>query len=318
MGQSDRVPVTGLLHLFVVYVVWGSTYLAIRIAVREDSGFPPFLLGASRTLAAAALLLAWNVLRRGLRLPTRSEWGVLVVSGLLMWVGGNGLVNWAEQRADSGYAALLVGTMPMWVALVEAVIDRQLPSPLLFVWLLVGFAGLFILVWPVLRAGARADAYSVVALILAPLWWGIGSILQTRRPVSLSPTASAAWQQLVGAAGFLLVALLAGETPPRPGRAAWMAWAYLVAAGSIVAFTSFLRALRLLPTRLVATYTYANPIIAVLLGWLVLHERITGWTAAGTALVFLGIAGTFRVRARGVENPLPTGDRRGVRSGRVY
>lgn len=299
--MRDHPPLSraGLAHLFVVYVAWGSTYLAIRVAVREGAGFPPFYLGASRTLAAAILLLAWNVARGGRIRPTRADWRVLVPSALLMWIGGNGLVNWAEQRADSGYAALLVGTMPMWVALIEAAWDRRAPAVRLLLWLAVGFLGLFLLSWPVLRSGVRADFFAVVALILAPLWWGIGSILQTRRPVALSPTVSAGWQQLIGAAGFVVVALLLREPVPRPTGEAWAAWGYLVAAGSILAFTSFLRALRLLPTRVVATYSYANPIIAVLLGWLILGERISGWTLAGTLFVFAGIAGTFSTRKSG-------------------
>lgn len=298
MRDHEPLSRAGLAHLLVVYIAWGSTYLAIRVAVREGAGFPPFYLGASRTLAAAIVLLAWNLARGGRMLPTAAEWRVLLPSALLMWIGGNGLVNWAEQRADSGYAALLVGTMPIWVALIESVWDRRLPAARLLLWTLCGFFGLFLLSWPVLRQGVRADILALIALILAPLWWGIGSILQTRRPVDLGPTASAGWQQLIGAAGFVGVALLAGEPLPRPTAQAWAAWGYLVLAGSILAFTSFLRALRLLPTRVVATYTYANPIIALFLGWLILGEQVTGWTLAGTALVFAGIAGTFRMRTR--------------------
>jgi|GEM_PF-4110292 len=105
----------GLAHLSVVYVVRGSTYLAIRVEVREGSGIEPFMLGATRTLAAGFLLLGWNILRRTKLRPTRREAATLLASGLLLWIGGNGLVNWAEQHADSGYAALLVGTMPLWV-----------------------------------------------------------------------------------------------------------------------------------------------------------------------------------------------------------
>lgn len=129
-GAISNRPVswTGLFHLFVVYLVWGSTYLGIRVAVREGSGFPPFLLGASRTLTAAALLFAWNLLRRQRIRPCRNEWMTLLPAGLLLWVGGNGLVNWAEQRADSGYAALLVGAMPIWVVLMESLVDRRRPT----------------------------------------------------------------------------------------------------------------------------------------------------------------------------------------------
>jgi drug/metabolite transporter (DMT)-like permease len=300
---DERLPLRGLAHLLVVYLVWGSTYLAIRVLVRAGGGFPPFLLGASRTLLAAACLLAWNALRRNRVRPTAAEWRTLVPAGLLMWVGGNGLVNFGEMRAASGYAALLVGTMPMWVALIEAIVDRRPPSLSLLGSLGIGFAGLGVLAWPVIRQGPTADLWSVVALVLAPLCWGLGSILQMRRPVGLGPTASAGVQQLVGAVGFLGVSLLLREPRPSLGPLAWAAWGYLVVAGSIFAFTSYLTALRLLPMRIVTTYSYANPVIAVFLGWLILGETITGWTLGGTALVLAGIAGVFRTRFRGKREP---------------
>lgn len=295
---------TGLGHLLVVYLVWGSTYLAIRMAVREGSGFPPFLLGGSRTLAAALALFAWNAARGQRILPCRHDWKPLVVTGLLLWLGGNGLVNWAEQRADSGYAALLVGAMPIWVVLLEALVDRRRPSPGLVGALIIGFLGLATLTWPVLRSAHGAGLAEVVALIIAPLSWGAGAIYLARQPPSLGPTAGAAWQQLAGAAGFLIVALIAGEPRPHPTPQAWGAWGYLVVAGSIIAFTSFVNALRLLPTSLVTTYSYVNPVIAVFLGWLVLHERITAWTVAGTILILAGVAGAFHEKQRRSRNSL--------------
>jgi drug/metabolite transporter (DMT)-like permease len=291
----------GLAHLFVVYLVWGSTYLAIRVAVRDGNGFPPFLLGASRTLAAAVLLLLWNAARRSRLRPTRGEWPALMVSGLLLWIGGNGLVNWAEQRADSGYAALLVGTTPMWVALVESAIDRRAPTWRMGAALAVGFLGLGALTYPVIRLGVRADHWAVAALLCAPLSWGIGSILQSRRPARLSPTASSAYQQLVGGVAFLLISLAIHERRPDPTLRVWLSWGYLVVAGSLIAFTSYLQALRLLPTRIVMTYAYVNPVIAVFLGWLILRERITGWTVAGTILILMGVAGVFHERVKRKE-----------------
>jgi drug/metabolite transporter (DMT)-like permease len=305
MPHSDeRLPLRGIAHLAVVYVVWGSTYLAIRLLVREGGAFPPFLLGASRTLAAAAILLAWNVLRHNRIRPTAAEWRTLVPAGLLMWVGGNGLVNLGEMRAASGYAALLVGTMPMWVALIEAIADRRPPSLSLLGALGIGFAGLGVLAWPAIRQGPTADLWSVVALVCAPLCWSLGSILQLRRPTRLGPTANAGVLQFVGCVGFAGVALLLHEPAPHPGPLAWAAWGYLVIAGSIFAFTSYLHALQLLPMRIVTTYTYANPVIAMFLGWLILGERITGWTLAGTALVLAGVAGVFRTRYAANKAPV--------------
>ena len=297
-NRAESVSWAGIAHLCVVYAVWGSTYLAIRVAVRDGSGISPFFLGASRTLPAAVLLLGWNALRGSRLKPTPGEWLTLVVSGLLLWVGGNGLVNWAEQHADSGYAALLVGTTPMWVALVESVIDRRPPSLQLVLALGIGFGGLAVLTYPVLQKGGSADLHAIVALMFAPLSWGTGSILQARRPVRLSPSASSAYQQLFGGIGFALVSVLLLEPQPDPSPGAWLAWGYLLVAGSLIAFTSFIQALRLLPIRIVMTYAYVNPVIAVFLGWLVLGEAITAWTLAGTALVLLGVAGVFRVKMK--------------------
>ncbi|CCO07249.1 DMT family transporter [Desulforamulus hydrothermalis] len=285
---------TGFLHLLIVYIVWGSTYLAIRVAVGQEGGFPPFTMGALRLLPAGCLLLLGSFLfRQALKLSWQ-ELKILAVSGVFLWLGGNGLVMWAEQYADSGYAALLVGTTPMWVALAEAVLDRKAPAKLLVLSLLSGFAGIVVLSLPVLRHASQANILSITALLLAPLSWGMGSLLQRRNPVSLSPVVSSGYQQIFGGLGFAMLALLLGEPMPNPSAEAWWAFVYLVVFGSLLAFTSYIMALRLLPTGIVMTYAYVNPVVAVFLGWLILHEPISLWTIGGTTLVLLGVAGTFR------------------------
>jgi len=286
----------GLLHLFVVYVVWGSTYLAIRVCVREGSGFPPFFLGASRVIIAGIVLLAWTKLRGQRVRPTGRELLILGVSGVLLWTAGNGLVIWAEQRIHSAYAALLVSSTPIWAALVESLIDKRLPSWLLIVALVVGFCGAGLLSVPILLDGTTADAFSVVALLFASLSWSTGSIFQNRHPVKLGARTSSAYQQLAGSIGFLILIFLTAEPFPNPRPEALWAWGYLVVFGSILAFTSFVLALRLLPTGIVFTYAYVNPLIAVVLGWLILSEPITGWTIGGAGLILLGVAGVFHDR----------------------
>jgi drug/metabolite transporter (DMT)-like permease len=292
------LPLVGLLHLLVVYVVWGSTYLAIRVAVRERAGFPPFTLGTLRVLIGGAVLLLW-ARARGRRIElTRRELWLMLASGLLLWVGGNGGVMWAEQRADSGYAALLIGATPLWVAIVEAHLDRRAPSLLLIGALLLGLAGIALLSAPVLRAGGQGDVVAAIVLLLAGFSWGCGTVLQRRKPVELAPRVSAAYQSLLGGAGFLAVAVLLREPRPDPTPVAWAGFLYLLIFGSILAFTSFVTALRLLPTSVVVTYAYVNPVVAVLLGWLFLDERITGWTLAGSAMILVAVAGVFRDRTR--------------------
>jgi len=293
------MPIAGLVCLLVTYIVWGSTYLAIRVAVREGAGWGPFWMGASRVLVAAGVLFVINAMR-GVRLrPTRVEMGILVSTGLLLWVGGNGAVIWAEQRMDSGLAALIVGTMPIWVAMIEAFLDRRPPSLRLIISLVGGFAGLVVLTAPKLADGVSGDLMGIAAVIFATVSWGVGSILLNRRPVQLDPIAVSGWQQLIGAIGFAAVALMVAEAAPHPTPEAWAAWGYLVVFGSLLAFSCFIYALKVLPTTVVMTYAYVNPAIAVLLGWLILSEPVTGYTLAGMALIIAGVLGVFRDKSRG-------------------
>lgn len=284
--------------MFVVYVVWGSTYLAIRVAVRPDTGFPPFALGALRLVVAGAVLLAWGLWKKSRLRLTRREILTLAAAGLLLWPFANGLVNVAEQRVDSGYAALLVATVPIWTALIDALIDRRRPAWRFVASLGVGLAGVGLLSVPRLVTASPADALSVLLLLVAPVTWAAGSVLQTRRPVGTTPVVSSGYLLLFGSLGFAAVSVAAREPLPTPTAAAWGAWAYLVVAGSIAAFTSFVHALRLLPTGVVMTYAYVNPVIAVLLGALILGEPISPVALGGMALVLLGVWGVLGTRGR--------------------
>jgi drug/metabolite transporter (DMT)-like permease len=245
----------------------------------------------------------WGALARRKLRPARGDLVVFASSGLLLWLGGNGLVSWAEQRAESGYTALLVGSAPLWTTIVESFLDRRPPTWRLLGALLIGLAGVGVLNYPVMRHGTSADVMSALALILAVMSWGFGSVFQKRRPVSLGGEANAAYQLLFGSVALLTVSLLVGEPKPAPTPAAFAAWGYLVIFGSVIAFTSFVKALQLLPVSVVMTYAYVNPVIAVLLGWAILGEQITLWTLAGSVLVILGVMGVFHEmrRARNVR-----------------
>lgn len=286
----------GLLNLLVVYVAWGSTYLGIRLAVSGDGSFPPFTMAMMRVFAASAVLLMWARLRGERVLPRGREWVLLGGSGLLLWVGGNGLVTWAEMRASSGLAALLVAAMPLWGESITLILDRKAPTLSLVASILLGFAGVGVLSWPVLRQGNHADVAAVVGLLLAPLFWGIGSIWFQRRRTDMSVRSVSGWQHLLGGFGLAAVALGRHEPLPQPDAGAWLAWGYLVVVGSVIAFTSYVTTLQKLPYRVVMTYAYVNPVIAVFLGWLVLREAVTAWTLAGAVLVVAGVVGVFRNR----------------------
>lgn len=293
----------GLVHLLVVYIVWGSTYLAIRIAVRDGAGFPAFTMAGTRVFVAGLILLAWGLIARKSLKPTRRDLLVLMSSGLLLWLGGNGLVCWAEKHVESGYTALLVGLAPIWATIVDSVIDRRRPTPRLVLALLIGISGVAVLNVPVLREGNHADIVAALALVLAVMSWGTGSIIQKRNPVSLAAEVNSGYQLLFGSVALLTAAALTGEPRPTPTHEAWAAWGYLVIFGSVLAFTSFVKALRQLPTHVVMTYAYVNPVIAVILGWFFLREPITRWTVAGSALVILGVAGVFHERNRAIATP---------------
>lgn len=307
MSKEKDISIRGLAHLFVVYVVWGSTYLAIRVGVREGSGFPPFTFGAIRIAIAGAVLLLINKIRGKKLLPAKGEWLTLAGSGLLLWIGGNGLVLWAEQRIDSGIAALIVASVPIWVAGVEAFLDQRLPSYRLILFLVIGLGGIALLSAPVWTSGITADVLGILLLFLASFSWGLGMILQSRRPVHLANGVSAGYQQLTGGFVFLILAIITGEPRPTPTPQAWMALGYLIVFGSLLAFTSFVTALQLLPTSIVITYAYVNPVIAVFLGWLLLDESISLWTLAGAALVLIGVGGVYRVRQRRGKIPTRAG-----------
>jgi len=298
MIDREKLDRSGLAHLSVVYLVWGSTYLAIRVAVREGAGFPPFTMAMMRVFLASAILLGWARLRGERIRLSRGELAIIAGTGVMLWVGGNGLVNWAEMRVSSGLAALLVAAMPIWGECIASAVDRSFPGWRMIGSILLGFLGVGVLSWPVLSQGTTADILSVAALLFAPLSWAAGSIWLQRRRLDLSNRSLSGWQQLMGGAGLFVFALLRREPLPTPTHEAWMAWGYLVLFGSVISFTSYMTTLRLLPYRIVMTYAYVNPVIAVFLGWLILGEAVTAWTITGAVLVVAGVMGIFNNRDR--------------------
>lgn len=262
--------------LATVYLVWGSTYLAIKVAVAD---LPPFLLAGVRFAVAGAAMYAWAAVRHrratGERLrPPLRQWGAATVAGGLLLVGGNGAVTVAEQHIDSGLAALLVATVPLWMALLDRLRHgRELPTAKA-VGLLLGFVGVGLLVRP--GGGQMAASLLVVAGAFA---WAVGSLYSRGADLPRDPIASTAMQMIAGAALFLAGSTALGE----PWRvdiaevslASVGAVAYLAVFGSVIAFTAYTWLLRSVPASTVATYAYVNPVVAVLLGWVVLGERLT-------------------------------------------
>ena len=292
------------MHLLIVYIVWGSTYLGIRVAVQEGSGFPPMIMSATRVFAGSLILIALArfIKKQSLRL-TKEEWVVLSVSGLALWWGGNGLVAIAEMTVPSGYAALIISCTPIWVAIIESILDKKRPSFFLVISLLIGVAGIAVLNWPAIITGNLNDLKGLFLLIIAGLSWGAGSIYQKRKNIHTTPEISSAVQQFTGGIALLITSFIISEPTMNPVPSAWWAWGYLIIFGSVIAFTSFVKALKLLPPNIVFTYAFVNPVVAVLLGFIILGEPITPWTFAGATLVLVGVLGVFKEQKNIIPQP---------------
>jgi len=271
--------------LFVVYVLWGSTYFGIKIAVET---LPPLLAGGSRFLVAGALLAAILTLRgTSLRISRRELGGTAIVGGLLLTLGV-GLVHVAETRIDSSVAAIIVGTVPLQIIVMRTV-GREHPARATQLSALTGLIGLGLVVAPGLGAGSTALGLAVV--LVASMSWSIGSFVSKRLELPRDPFVTAVYQMLAGGLFLTLGALALGEGGQLDGAAfardSVLAWIYLVIFGSLVGFTAYAWLLKVAPISLVVTHQYVNPLVAIALGMVFLDERPSPWALAG-ALVVLG------------------------------
>jgi len=294
--SSSSLSSHGLAHLLVVYIIWSSTYLAIRILVNPQHGFSLWTAGAIRMSGAALILFTLTAISGNRLRLTRKELLVLMVTGSLLWVGGNGTVMWAEQSANSGFAALVAASAPIWVAFLEAILNKKWPSLLLTLSLLSSFGGLILLVIPALREGSTTAWAAGIVLMLGAFSWGLGSVIHSRYHLDLDPRVESAYQMLFAGLFFIPVSLLTSPHFPHVSQSAWLALAYLVVFGSVLGFASYIATLKYLPINIAMTYAFVNPILAVFLGWWLLKEPITIWTLAGAFMVILGVLGVFRER----------------------
>ncbi len=286
----------GLANLLVVYIVWSSTYLAIRVGMEEGSGLSPLAMGTIRLMLAGAILIGFAWFRGHKLRITFHELYVLTVTSFLLWVVCNGLVMWAEQHANSGFAALILATSPIMVAWLDYLLSRHVPSRLLLGSLIFSFLGVGLLMAPSMLQGNSTEFIAGIALLVCSLGWSGGTIFQTHNPVKLEVTVISAYQHLIGGCIFGLLMLVFQEPLPHPTLRAWAALAYLIIFGSVFAFTAFVTAIKLLPINIAMTYSYVNPVLALLLGWWLLNEPITFWTLIGATMVILGVAGVFQGR----------------------
>ena len=309
MTLATKPPSTFALvaGLMTLYLVWGSTYLAIRVAVET---LPPFLMSGCRFLVAAAIMFGWIAVARGVRFTWRQlRYNALV--GACMLLGGNGLVAWAEQEISSGVATLVVSLSPLFIVLLDWAVlglsggklgDR--PALLTFIGIAVGCAGLVMLVGPELLPVVDSDSAAVsaaknnlgrmLALVAACFFWAAGSLMTRYAPEPVEPFTGAALQMFWGglwlvAAGWLMgegVGLDVGKFTVN----SLLAWGYLVIAGSLIAFTTYVWLMKHYAPAVISTYSYINPIVAVFLGWLILNETINSRIFTASAVIVLGVA----------------------------
>ena len=280
-----------LLAFSIIYLVWGSTFYAIRVGVHE---VPPLLLAALRFSVAGIALFIW-ALARGERLPSRREWAAISVVALLIFVVDYGILFWAEERVPSGTAAVILATIPAFMALAEILLLRtERLTWRLAAALLVGLAGVVVLVDPSLgMRGAPVYALGAAGLLMSAISWSAASVLTKRLPMPASKVMSAAAQMLVGGLLLCVVAAAAGEERGfRPGAvstAAWAALTYLIVAGSLVGFTAYTWLIHHQSPTKVGTYAYVNPVVAVLVGHFLGGEALDIRTVLGTVLVLVSV-----------------------------
>ncbi len=262
------------------------------------SGFPPFALAGSRLIIAGPVLLlisafAGNNIKLNLVEAKR-----LFISGALLWCTGHGLILWGEQFVDSGYTALLISSLPLWVLVMECLYEKRSPKFMQTFLVLFGLVGIILLIYPKLVASTQANTVSTIAILIGTISWGAGSLYQKNKTVRRSSLTSSGYQQLFAGIVLLFVSFISGEPIPTPTSSALIAWLYLIIFGSIVAFTVYVKALKELPARIVMTHAYVNPVVAVILGYLILSEPVTPVMIIGGIVILLSVFSIIKNKGR--------------------
>lgn len=290
-----------LLAFAIIYVVWGSTYLAIKFAIET---MPPFLMAGVRFILAGIILFAF--MRSRDRTPlTRAHWISTALIGVLMLLGGNGLVCWAEQTVPSGMAALMIATMPMWFAVLDWLVFRgPRPSARIAAGIVIGLVGMYVLIGSSQLEGERVELRGAIGLLAACVFWTLGSLWSRRASLPKSSFTTTAMQMIAGGVSLLLVGLALGEasrvTVSALTTKSVLALGYLTVFGSLAALSAYVWLLKVsTPTR-VSTYAYVNPLIAVLLGASLANEALSArvWVAVGVILSAVVLINTARTTPR--------------------
>jgi drug/metabolite transporter (DMT)-like permease len=311
MTNSASRPAASALAVWVglltLYFVWGSTYVGIKVAVES---IPAFLMGSGRFLLAGLLLLGWSLAREGrsaLRV-TRVQFRDSFVVGALLLGGGMGMVALGEQTVPAGITALIIALMPLWVAVLGRIIFGERTSRLVLVGIVLGLAGVVILVAPTGVGALALSAGGIAAVMVSPISWASGSLYSSHRArLPRLPLVATAMQMFCGAAVLGVLALATGEVSHFSLSAvsdrSWLAFAYLVTAGSGIGYTTYVWMLRVAPLPKIATYAYVNPIVAFVLGAILLGETITARTVVAAVVIVVGVAIIVTARSRTPAGP---------------
>jgi drug/metabolite transporter (DMT)-like permease len=289
--RASRTSTLVIIAFGLVYVVWGSTYLAIRVGIES---FPPLLLAGSRHLLTGLILYPLLRWRTGVR-PTAAHWRMSFITGSLLLFIGNGGVCLAEQTVPSGVTALLVATVSLWMVLVDWLRPGGTrPGPRVVAGLLLGFGGLALLVGPKNLGGSgRVDPFGVAILVLASLAWASGSVYSKHAGGPGSPLLGVAMQSLAGGFCLWMAGIVSGEVGALHFEAismrSWVALGYLIVFGSMVGFTAYIYILKKSTATRVATYAFVNPVVALFLGWLLIGESITLRTVIAAAVILTAV-----------------------------
>ena len=299
--RSSASPLAVWSGILVLYVVWGSTYLGMKLAIDT---LPPFVMGFMRFVPAGLLLCAGVLLhaRGAIARPTRLQVRDASIVGAMLLLGGTGLVAWGQQTIPTGIAALLIGLIPLWLAIFGRLLFGDRIPALAAVGIVVGLAGVAILAWPTGGAGAL-DPAGLLALLVAPLFWALGTLYAMKRAVLPAPALfSTGLQMVVGGFAFLIVAVLTGEMASvdltEVSTTSWFGITYLIVMGGLVAFPTYAWLLTVAPIGKIATYAYVNPVVAVFLGWLILDEPLTIRTVVASVVIVAAVALIVTARGR--------------------
>lgn len=304
---SPAIPLSAYGHLLAIYIVWGGSYMAVKVSLAGGPAAVTVLqLQSTRLWLASALLALATLVRHGLPpLPSRRDIAICVASGLVMWMGGNGLATLASRHATSSFIVMAMGAIPLWACLLDLVVERAVPSRRVVLGLLLGLFGLFLVVSPTLIGGHTViiePGYAELTVLLvigAGLSWSFGTIIQRPLMRRLRPEWAATFQML--AAAVVLSALAVGEgapIPSAPNLPQWLAFGFLTIFASVIGLTSYIKVIGTFSPIIASTFAYVNPIIGVLLGWIILGEELEPVSLAGLGVVLASIAIVLSRRSR--------------------